>query len=134
MTTAKTLPADLAALADEQYISFTTFRRTGVSVATPVWVARDGETLVFTTGLESGKVKRLRNNGDVEIRPCTRTGEVAPDAPTVLAHADVVLDDEGVDAGIAAVVEKYGDQARRLMSIGEGQGRPKRAVVRITAR
>lgn len=134
MSDSRTLPADLAALADEQYISFTTFRRTGVGVSTPVWVARDGETLVFTTGLESGKVKRLRSNGDVEIRPCTRTGEVAPDAPTLRAHANVVLDEEGVDAGIAAIVEKYGDQARRLMAIGEGEGRRKRAVVRVTAR
>ncbi|MET0590934.1 MAG: PPOX class F420-dependent oxidoreductase [Naasia sp.] len=133
-SSAAPLSADLAALAAEQYVSITTFRRTGVGVATPVWIARDGEALVFTTGLESGKVKRLRNNGDVELRPCTRTGEVADDAPRIEAHADVILDPEGVDAGIAAIVAKYGDQARRLMSLGESDERPKRAVIRITTR
>jgi len=128
------LPMDLAALADEQYVLFTTYRKSGVEVPTPVWIARDRESLVFTTGPESGKVKRLRNNGDVELRPCSRTGEVADDAPTVLAHADVVTDDDGLDAGIAAIVAKYGIQAKTLLGIGDITGRPQRAVIRITGR
>ncbi len=40
----------LLALADEQYVLLTTTRRSGDRVPTPVWVARDGDALVVTTG------------------------------------------------------------------------------------
>ena len=66
----------LAALAGERFISLTTFRRSGEPVPTPVWIARDGDTLVVTTPAESGKVKRLRHHSRVELRPCSRTGRV----------------------------------------------------------
>ncbi|MDT7579905.1 MAG: uncharacterized protein QOK35_1169, partial [Pseudonocardiales bacterium] len=49
----------LAEMADEQFVSLSTFRRSGAPVATPVWIARDGDALVVTTIADSGKVKRL---------------------------------------------------------------------------
>jgi uncharacterized protein len=44
-----------AALPHSTYVSLTTFRRTGVPVATPVWAAPDGDTLVVWTRADSGK-------------------------------------------------------------------------------
>jgi len=67
----------LAALGDERFVSLTTFRRSGEAVSTPVWVGRDGDALVVTTPRDSGKVKRLRSDDRVELRPCSRSGRVA---------------------------------------------------------
>ncbi len=50
-------------VAGERFVSLTTFRRDGTPVATPVWIARDGDALVVTTPADSGKVKRLRSTG-----------------------------------------------------------------------
>jgi uncharacterized protein len=40
-----------------EYISLTTYRRTGVPVPTPVWAAPDGDSLVVWTRADSGKQK-----------------------------------------------------------------------------
>lgn len=70
------MPVDeaFAALGDQRFISLTTFRMSGDPVSTPVWVGRDGSSLVVTTGETSGKVKRLRNNQRVEVRAVQREG------------------------------------------------------------
>jgi hypothetical protein len=39
-----------AALGDQRFISLMTFRMSGDPVSTPVWVGRDGNSLVVTTG------------------------------------------------------------------------------------
>jgi len=59
-----------------KYLSLTTFKRDGTAVATPVWVARDGDNLVVITDASSGKAKRIRNNGQVELAPCDVRGRV----------------------------------------------------------
>ena len=94
-----------AALAEERFVSLTTFRRNGAPVSTPVWIGRDGDALVVTTPAGSGKVKRLRTEPRVELRPCSRTGKVAPDAVMVSGHAEV-LDDPAAHARVAAVVRR----------------------------
>lgn len=92
-------------LAAERFVSLTTFRRTGAAVSTPVWIARDGAELVVTTPADSGKVKRIRNSGRVELTPCDRRGRVAEGAVPVAAHATIHSD--------AATVERLGDVFRR---------------------
>ena len=48
----------------------TTYRKDGTPVGTPVWaVARDGKLYVWT-GAPTWKVKRIRNNPAVTVRPC----------------------------------------------------------------
>ena len=82
---------DAPSITAHKYVSFTTFRRDGTPVATPVWIASlGGNEAGFTTDLDSGKVKRLRNNTAVTLRPCDARGRVAADAPTVEAIAAVV--------------------------------------------
>ena len=128
---------DLLALGDEQYVSLTTYRRDGTPVATAVWVARDGDSLVVTTGAGTGKVKRLRNDSRVQLRPCTRSGAVADDAPTVTGTAAIVDDASGGEQLRQAISQKYGLQykamstARRVAS-AVGADRSQSVMLRIT--
>ena len=59
-----------------KYICLTTFRKNGVAVPTPVWFGEENGKLYVNTRSDSGKYKRLRNNSQVRIAPCTMRGEV----------------------------------------------------------
>jgi PPOX class probable F420-dependent enzyme len=60
----------------QKYISLATFRKNGVAVPTPIWFAeRDGKLYVMTRN-DSGKYKRLRNNPNVKVAPCTMGGKI----------------------------------------------------------
>jgi uncharacterized protein len=65
-----------AALADNKYVLLTTYKRDGTPVGTPIHVvARDGHVYVRTFD-PSGKLKRIRNDADVEVAPSTARGKV----------------------------------------------------------
>ncbi|WP_375399358.1 PPOX class F420-dependent oxidoreductase [uncultured Amnibacterium sp.] len=124
-------------MGDEQFVSLTTFRKTGAPVATAVWVARDADALVVTTGGGSGKIKRLRNDARVELRPCTRMGAVADDAPVAHGLAEVVDDEAGGEQLRQAIAAKYGLQykafagAGRIASVVRSDRAPS-VMIRIT--
>jgi uncharacterized protein len=60
----------------QKYISLTTFRKNGIAVATPVWFGeKEGKIYVVIRG-DSGKYKRIRNNPQVRMSPCTIRGKV----------------------------------------------------------
>jgi len=59
----------------QQYLNIETFRKSGLGVKTPVWFVQEGETLYVWTQAQSGKAKRIRNNGAVCIAPSTGSGE-----------------------------------------------------------
>jgi PPOX class probable F420-dependent enzyme len=119
----------LLPLGDERFVSLTTFRRTGVPVSTPVWIARDGAALLVTTPSTSGKVKRLRHTSRVELRPCSRSGKVADDAPT--ASGSGVIEERDRPAVFQA---KYGLEYRIFMLVERlmTKGPRDRVIVRIT--
>jgi len=60
----------------QKYISLTTFRKTGAAVATPVWFGEDDGKLYVMTRSDMGKTKRIRNNAQVKVAPCTIRGKV----------------------------------------------------------
>jgi PPOX class probable F420-dependent enzyme len=60
----------------QKYISLTTFRKSGVGVATPVWFGEDAGKLYVMTRSDMGKTKRIRNNSQVTVAPCTIRGKV----------------------------------------------------------
>jgi PPOX class probable F420-dependent enzyme len=100
-----------------------------------VWVARDGDALVVTTPQESGKVKRLRNSGRVELRPCSRMGKVADDAVTVTGVATIHADAATRDRLTDVIRKKYGLEYR-VMTIVESivaKRTKERVILRITA-
>ncbi|WP_392543598.1 PPOX class F420-dependent oxidoreductase [Oryzobacter telluris] len=112
-------------LADAKYAELTTYRRSGVGVATPVWIAADESDpsrLVVISVDRTGKVKRLAHTDRVELRPCSMRGQVEPGAPTYRGTGVVVRDAEGVAAVRRAVVAKYGLPAR-FANIAAAAGR-----------
>jgi len=44
---------------------------------TPVWFVQNGKILYVSTMANSGKVKRIRNNGRVNVAACKMNGEVS---------------------------------------------------------
>ncbi len=63
-----------AAIHGQKYISLTTFRKNGQAVATPVWFGEEDSKLFVMTRSISGKYKRIRNNPQVRVAPCTIRG------------------------------------------------------------
>ena len=61
---------------NQKYISLTTFRKSGVGVATPVWFGEENGKLYVMTRSDMGKTKRIRNNSRVRVAPCTIRGKV----------------------------------------------------------
>ena len=96
-------------LGREQFISLTTFRRTGEPVSTPVWVAPDGAALLVTTQLSTGKVKRLRNNSKVRIVPSGMRGE--PKGKWLDGKA-IFATQEELERALKQRNKKYGFKAR----------------------
>ena len=131
-----TLSPALAALADASFVSLTTFRKTGVGVSTPVWIARDGDELVVTTPRRSGKVKRLRNDPRVTLVPCDRRGRVADGATALEAEARIVSDTGTVDRLGRVFLGKYRLEYRVFMVIERivSRGDRTRVMLRIADR
>ncbi|GAC1430593.1 MAG: hypothetical protein NVS1B11_14080 [Terriglobales bacterium] len=75
-------------LRGKNYISFMTYRKTGVPVPTPVWFGEDDDKLYVMTGADSGKTKRIRNNPEVRIAPCTMRGKIT--GPQFTAKARIL--------------------------------------------
>lgn len=126
-----TSPAVLA-LGEQKYVSLVTFRKSGERVATPVWIARDGDSLIVTTTASTGKVKRLRNNPRVQLTPTTMRGTVAPDAAWVDAAATV---EPMTPAASGVLAAKYKTAYRInewIMRRRHKDGAPARVIIRIT--
>ena len=119
---------DFPTLNRERFISLATFRKTGVAVPTPVWFALDGTDIVVTTPAGSGKVKRLRNNSKVEMRPCGRMGKVAPDVPLIEGTATIEADSARANAALRA---KYGIEYRVMLAF---EGVSRKAAGRVILR
>jgi PPOX class probable F420-dependent enzyme len=96
------------ALKDEKYMALTTFRRNGVGVTTPVWVADLGDNKVgFWTSSESGKAKRLRHTSRVTVQPSNGRGTPKPGTQPIEAQAHLVTGAE-LEAVRTRIVAKYG--------------------------
>lgn len=89
----------------QQYMSLTTFRKSGEGVSTPVWFAEDNGKLYMLTLHEAGKIKRIRNNAQVTVAPCTVRGEVLGESADGVAR--ILEGDEAVRAN-NRLTRKYG--------------------------
>lgn len=76
------------AIHGQKYISLTTFRKNGVGVPTPVWFGEEDGKLYVMTISSMGKVKRIRNNAQVKVAPCTIRGKVT--GPEFAANARIL--------------------------------------------
>lgn len=123
-------------LGEQQYVELTTFRRNGIPVATPVWIAPDGDDLLIVTVDDTGKTKRLAHTARVELRPCDVRGRVAPDAPRYAARARVERGAAAVARVKKAVGAKYGWWYRAITLVepvlDRLPGRKVRAAIVVT--
>jgi len=71
------MPSQIPApIQGQKYVSLTTFRKTGAGVATPVWFGEEDGKLYVMTRSDMGKTKRIRNNPQVRVAPCSVRGKV----------------------------------------------------------
>ena len=97
------------AISDEKYIASTTFRKTGVPVATATWIVPlDAGRVGFWTSSKSGKYKRLRNNPKITIQASDSRGKVKAGTSAVEGTADLVTSGPDFDTIQRSVRAKYG--------------------------
>ena len=94
----------------EAYVSLATFRRDGREVRTAVWIAADGARLYVYTNGKSGKVKRIRGNGQARLAACDARGRLRRPEQWVDARARVVTDAPTRERAFGALRQKYGWQ------------------------
>jgi PPOX class probable F420-dependent enzyme len=97
------------AISDEKYVSFTTYRRDGTPVSSPVWIVPVDEHRVgFWTSSTSGKAKRLKNNPQVTLQPSNGRGRVRAGSEAIHATAALVSAGDDFDTVTRRVHAKYG--------------------------
>ena len=105
----------LGQFSKKQYLNLETFRKNGVGVRTPVWFGQEDQTLYVITMAGSGKVKRIRNNGRVNIAPCKMDG--TPTGTWVPANAQEITDPETTKKVNLLLDKKYG-LLKKLLGLG----------------
>jgi uncharacterized protein len=118
-------------LTQHQYINLETFRKSGIGVKTPVWFVQDGDILYIRTGANSGKVKRIRNNGQVNIAACKVDGALL--GGWLPATARQVTDIDADRKSDRLLDKKYGLMKKMFALTSSLQGR-KYTVLEIKAR
>ena len=96
--------------ADAPYVSLRTFRRTGVAVDTPVWIAGDATGLYVFSAPDAGKIKRLRHTDKVALARCDARGRVTE--PWISAVASLLPAEADLRGIHQAFTHKYGWQMR----------------------
>jgi len=91
-------------LKGRKYLSLTTFRKNGVGVKTPIWFAEAGGVIYVMTRGDSVKVKRIRNNPEVRVAPCTIRGKII--GPEFSGRARILPEEQWGPAR-AAIRAKY---------------------------
>ena len=65
----------LSLFLDQKYVNLETYKKDGTPVRTPVWFMIDSDIVYVVTREKTGKVKRLKNNQNIKIVPCSFTGK-----------------------------------------------------------
>ncbi|MFI7670464.1 PPOX class F420-dependent oxidoreductase [Nocardia sp. NPDC049526] len=94
----------LGAVGKADYVLLTTFRKDGTPVGTAVWAAEDDGKLYVWTETNSWKVKRLRRNPAVTLRPCNPSGKPRGD---VIEGTGRVLDAADTERVRKLIKKKY---------------------------
>jgi len=119
----------LALLNEHQYISLTTFRKNGEPKSTPVWFTQKQNCVYVFTELESWKVKRIKNNPQVEVAPCKSNGTLIG-AQKLTGTARIMAETEEGTAK-KAFKSKYGLMNTLFILLGTAR-RKKRGYLEIS--
>jgi PPOX class probable F420-dependent enzyme len=118
----------LKQFAKQKYLNLETFRRNGESMKTPVWFVQDGEILYINTLANSGKVKRIRNNGRVNVAACKMDGKVT--GSWVPAQAREVADPE-IGTKVNQMLDKKYGLMKKLFNNQRAQNGVKGTILEI---
>ena len=90
-----------------EYVNLVTYKKDGSSVTTPVWVAPYQNSLVVTTSLNAGKVKRIKNNGKASIYVTNQTGSKKL-SESLDVSASIISEPKDKSEAIQRIKKKYG--------------------------
>ena len=96
---------------EQKYINLETYKKDGTSIRTPVWFVIDNDLIYIITRDSTGKVKRLKNNQNVRIVPCSFKGESKNG--WIKGKAEKIAG-EDADKVIELRKKKYGISARLI--------------------
>jgi PPOX class probable F420-dependent enzyme len=117
---------DLNNFIDVEYINLITYKKDKTPVTTPVWVADYSDSLVVTTSLNAGKVKRVRNNGKATIYITNQNGSKKLSESLDLQAS--LIEEPSLKKEAADVIrKKYGLMAKMIMK-GPDENR---AIIRL---
>ena len=117
------------ALQEHKCVSLTTYRRNGNPVPTPVWFALENGKLYVATEPGSGKAKRIRNNPNVLLAPCTQRGKLI--GPTMKGVAYILPADHAAHVK-AALRRRYGWMMRIGSIVDRISGKKRDCHLEIT--
>ena len=111
---------------EAEYINLITYKRDKSSVTTPVWVADFSNSLIVTTSLNAGKVKRIRNNGKATIYITNQNGSKKLSESLDL-KATLIEDLDLKKQATDLIRKKYGMMAKMIMKGPDEQ----RAIIKL---
>jgi PPOX class probable F420-dependent enzyme len=85
-------------------VLLTSHKKDGTGVGTPVSIVVEGDHAYFRTPGKAWKAKRLSNNPEVEIAPCTPLGK--PTGPEIHARARLLEPDGAEDRHAAKLLRR----------------------------
>lgn len=95
-------------IADEKYLSLTTYKKDGTAKALPVWIyGLDDGRVGFTTSSSSWKVRRLKNDPRVVLQPSDQRGRIVEGSSPVTGTGEVA-DQATFEQVRAGIKQKYG--------------------------
>ena len=106
-------------LQSQKYISLETYKKNNQPVRTPVWFVINNDLIYVITREDTGKVKRLKNNLQVKLAPCTFRGK--PIGEWLAGNATNVLGEES-ELAIKLRKKKYGFRAIIAQFASRGKG------------
>ncbi len=99
----------LEQFSEQKYVNLETYKKDNTPVKTPVWFVIDNGLVYIITRESTGKVKRLKNNQNVRIVPCSFNGETKNE--WIKGKAQKITGSEA-DKAIELRKKKYGFSAR----------------------
>jgi PPOX class probable F420-dependent enzyme len=113
---------------NQKYLNLETFRKNGVSVRTPVWFVQDGDALFVRTVANSGKVKRIRNNDQVNIAPCKMDGVLLGDWVQAVARE---VKDQEIDRKVDHLLGKKYGMIKTMFTLAGGLNGRKNTILEM---
>jgi uncharacterized protein len=112
---------------NQKYINLETYRRNGQAVRTTVWFVMDAGTIYIRTDMNSGKIKRIKNNPNIRITPSGALGQlkgkwiegkIKMAGSLELEHANQLLEQKyGIQGKIIRVFNKIRNTRPTVLSI-----------------